>query len=265
MFKDTSGDAGQTPSELDLLKQKARLMGVEFSNNIGLETLKERIRAKEVELASQDEREDAPEETNQEELVQEDPQPLNTEATAAPTLSVEDMLARLSKDDLSPEALNKLQSLVGFQPNALEASAALAMDKVAAPVSKPKSKKQSLRQRLYQENMRLVRCRIQNLDPKKANLPGEIFTVANEYLGTVRKFVPYGEVTDDGFHIPYWVYKQLVKREFLNIRTRKDKRTGTDIVETKWAREFAIEILPPLAPDELENLKQAQIAAGSIE
>ena len=35
-----------TVNELDVLKQRARMMGVEFSNNIGVETLRDRIRAK---------------------------------------------------------------------------------------------------------------------------------------------------------------------------------------------------------------------------
>ena len=35
-----------TVNELDVLKQRARMMGVEFSNNIGVETLRERIRVK---------------------------------------------------------------------------------------------------------------------------------------------------------------------------------------------------------------------------
>ena len=60
----------------------------------------------------------------------------------------------------------------------------------------------TLRQYLQAEQMKLVRCRITCMDPKKADLTGEIFTVANEYLGTVRKFVPFGEITDNGYHIP---------------------------------------------------------------
>lgn len=114
---------------------------------------------------------------------------------------------------------------------------------------------------LIKEQMKLVRCRIQNLDPKKAELPGEIFTVANRILGTVRKYVPYGEVTDNGYHLPYIIYKQLEDRRFLNIRT--STKNGQVRVESNWAKEFAIEVLPPLTQEELDRLAAAQAAAGN--
>jgi hypothetical protein len=111
--------------------------------------------------------------------------------------------------------------------------------------------------------MKLVRLRITNLDPKKKDLPGEIITVANRYLGTVRKYIPFGEVTDNGYHVPYCIYTELQSRQFLNIRTIKDQRTGTNRIETTLAREFALEILPPLTKEELDRLATSQIAAGT--
>ena len=107
--------------------------------------------------------------------------------------------------------------------------------------------------------------RITNLDPKKKDLPGEVFTVANEHLGTVRKFVPYGEVTDNGYHVPYCIYKALKARKFLNIRTFKDRQNQNQIkVEQSWAQEFALEVLPTLTPDEIKKLAAAQSAAGGL-
>lgn len=118
-----------------------------------------------------------------------------------------------------------------------------------------------IRKRLQKEAMKLVRCRITNLDPKKKDLPGEIITVANEYLGTVRKFVPFGEQTDDGYHLPYCLYKFLLGRKFLNIRILKAPN-GTPVVKHEYVREFAIEVLPPLTQQELDKLAAAQAAAG---
>lgn len=180
--------------ERQALMARARIMGIEFSNNIGTDTLRERINAK-------------------------------MEGTTAPT----------------EEA----------QPNPLAGS--------AAPV-----KKRTLRQIQHDEQMKLVRLRIQNLDPKKKDLPGEIFTVANEYLGTVKKFVPYGEVTEEGYHVPYCIYRMLDSRKFLNIRTVKDRRTGIERVESTWAKEFALEVLPQLTATEIAELANAQKAAGSF-
>ena len=116
-----------------------------------------------------------------------------------------------------------------------------------------------MRQRIRLEQTRLIRVRIQNLDPKKKDLPGEIITVANEYMGTIRKFVPFGEATDNGYHIPYCIYEFLKNRKFLNIRvSQKGKK-----IEQAWVREFAIEELPPLTQEDLDKLAAAQTAAGS--
>lgn len=134
----------------------------------------------------------------------------------------------------------------------------------AKPVVPSKAKTQTLRQKLMAENMRLIRIRITNMDPKKKDLPGEIFTVANEYIGTVRKYVPYGEMTESGYHVPYCIYKLLKNRKFLNIRTIKGRNGERDRIETNWAQEFALEVMDPLTPVELKQLATAQMAAGNL-
>lgn len=187
------------PSELDLLKARAKMIGLTFSNNISVETLREKIRAKV----------DGVEETSD-------------------------------------------QAQVGV--NALTMQ-----DNPTAATPTP-----TLRQYMINEQLKLVRLRITNLDPKKKDIPGEVITVANEYLGTVRKYVPFGEVTDNGYHVPYCIYTELESRRFLNIRVVKDQRTGTNRVETTNAREFALEILPPLTQEELNKLATAQAAAGTF-
>ena len=83
-------------------------------------------------------------------------------------------------------------------------------------------------------------------------------------LGTVRKYIPYGDQSDNGYHIPFCIYQMLKDRQFLNIRTGKDRR-GQVKVEQGMAREFAIEVLEQLTPEELYKLGQAQIAAGSTD
>lgn len=191
--EDTVNDIAM-PSELDVLKQRATLMNIKFSNNISVEKLREKIEAAQ------------------------------------------------AKDE----------------PEVKEAAVNPLGEKQEAGV-----KKMTLGQKIRAEQTRLIRVRIQNLDPKKKDLPGEIITVANEYMGTVRKFVPFGEVTDNGYHIPYCIYEFLKERKFINITTRKGKNGLPDIRATE-AREFSIEVLPPLTEAELAQLAQAQIAAGSL-
>lgn len=191
--EDTVNDIAM-PSELDVLKQRATLMNIKFSNNISVEKLREKIEAAQVK----------------------------------------------------------------YEPEVKEAAVNPLGEKQEAGV-----KKMTLGQKIRAEQTRLIRVRIQNLDPKKKDLPGEIITVANEYMGTVRKFVPFGEVTDNGYHIPYCIYEFLKERKFVNITTRKGKNGLPDIRATE-AREFSIEVLPPLTEAELAQLAQAQIAAGSL-
>ncbi len=188
----------QQPSELDMLKARAKMIGLTFSNNISVDTLREKIRAK-------------------------------------------------LEDKESPED----KPVVG-QVNAL------------VPEETPQGKTPTLREYMVNTQMKLVRLRITNLDPKKKDIPGEIITVANEYLGTVRKYIPFGEVTDNGYHVPYCIYTELESRRFLNIRTVKDPRTGTNSVQSTLAREFALEILPQLTQEELARLAASQAANGTF-
>ena len=201
-------------TELEMLKQRAKMMNITFSNNIGVDALKQKI---------------------------------------------EDRL------NGAPEQLDDEQeaSIETIELNALEMGMQVNLEN--AQQAEVEKRPETLRERLIRENMPLLRCRITNLDPKKKDLPGEVVTFANEYLGTVRVFVPFGEPTEDGWHIPKCIYNLLNERKFLNIRTIRDPKTRTEKVSTVWAKEFALEILEPLTVDELRQLAQAQIAAGSVD
>lgn len=191
----------QAVDELPLLKERAKVMGIPFSNNISLETLRKRVADK------------------------------------------------MEGKDEAPEV------------NALTGDPEIAHAMVAKPLNQ-KANEVALRKLMYTTQMRQVRVRITNMDPKKKDLPGEIWTVANEYLGTVRKFVPYGEQTDDGFHIPYCLYRLLDSKRFLHIRDVKDRTTGIVRQDKVWAKEFSLDVLPTLTQGELDRLAAAQAAAG---
>ena len=191
----------QAVDELTLLKERAKVMGIPFSNNISLETLRKRVADK------------------------------------------------MEEKDEAPEV------------NALTGDPEIAQAMVAKPLNQ-QANAIALRKLVYAKQMRQVRVRITNMDPKKKDLPGEIWTVANEYLGTVRKFVPYGEQTDDGYHIPYCLYRLLDSKRFLHIRDVKDRTTGIVRQDKVWAKEFSLDVLPALTQAELDRLAAAQAAAG---
>lgn len=203
----------EIPDELAMLKQRATMMGITFSNNIGVDSLRKKI---------EDKMNDVPDTV-------ETPAPLTAPA-AAPESPVE--------------------------PVPVEALLAQA----EAPV-----KKLSLRQYLLGEATKLVRLRITCMDAKKQDLPGEFFTVANEYIGTVRKYVPFGEQTDGGYHVPYCIYEMLKAREFLHIQTVTHPVTKIISTKTRYVKEFALEVLPDLTPAELKQLAADQTASGRLE
>ena len=202
--------------EKTLLLQRARLMGLNPSNNAKVETLRSMIAEK---------------------MAQDDAG--STEAHDP-------------EEDDEPETGD-----AGEKSSDPEAPVATQPERLKTP---------SIRKHMHDEQMRLIRVRIANLDPKKADLQGEIVTVANKFLGTVKVFVPFGEQTEDGWHIPYVIYKQLEKRKFLQIKSTKKRVNGvtTQEVTQKWVKEFSLEVLPPLTPQELGRLAQAQLAAGSV-
>lgn len=128
----------------------------------------------------------------------------------------------------------------------------------------PTKSEASRRMQMYNDNMKLVRLRISCLNPSKRDLPGEILTVSNRLLGTVRKFVQYGEATDNGFHVPYIIYKFMKNRKFLSIKQKKVRGTNQMVKEEQWVHEYAIEVLPMLTEAERQQLANQQAAANGM-
>lgn len=220
-----SEEQNTPPDELTVLKMRARAMGIDFSNNIGLETLRKKVN-------------DA--------LTEDDDD----------TVQGTDSVVSVDADALATAQANR-----PINPES----------KLVIPSNEPlpgETQAQAthrFRQELLNEQLRLIRVRIQCLNPHKAELPGEIFTVANEFVGNVTKFIPFDESSEDGYHIPFILYQNLANRRFQHIRTVKNKKTGTNEVITSWAREFAIEVLPPLTTAEIKQLAMAQTAVGAVD
>lgn len=197
----------------------------------------------------------------------------NTEATAADDVDLDD-----ADDELSRLKARATTLGVSFAPNikadTLRARINAALSDEPAPVEEPApvtaelspaAQKAALRRKMRDEEMKLVRLRITNMNPSKKDLHGEIFTVANKFLGIVKKYIPYGEATDEGYHVPYVIYRQLQERKFLQIKTRKNPLNKAEIIiDQRWVPEFAMEVLPPLTADELAKLAAQQMASAGI-
>lgn len=178
----------EVTNELELLKQKADLLGIPYKGNIGVDSLRGKINAR---------------------------------------------MAGEATKEVSEDESQKTET------------------------------EQELRDRIYKEKMKLVRCQITNLDPSKSDLRGEILTVANRYLGTVRKFIPFGEQTDGGFHVEQVLLDFMKSKRFVQKRAKTVK--GVKMIESRLVPEYAIVEMPPLSPEELKQLADRQAAAATLE
>lgn len=115
------------------------------------------------------------------------------------------------------------------------------------------------RQEAFLEATKLIRVRITNMNPDKADLTCEIFTFSNGIIGSTSRTVPYGEQSD-GWHVEQCILNMLMDKKFQQVRTIKGPN-GQLIPQSKWVKEFAIEILEPLTPQELKVLANKQAAA----
>lgn len=117
------------------------------------------------------------------------------------------------------------------------------------------------RERIRKQALRLVRCRIQCLNPLKKNWPGEILCIANDYIGNVKKFIPYQPPASNAWHIPYCIYKHMKDKKIPQIMTipNPDPRgLQRTIRRTVWVPEYALQELPPLTKEELSRLADIQ-------
>lgn len=175
--------------ELTLLKRRADKLGVTYSNNIGLETLKERV-------------------------------------------------AKAMEGNKEPEAEEEVKA-----------------DSVQSVVE--------LRAEKRKEAMKLIRIRYTNMNSRKKDVPGEFFTVANGIVGTIKRYIPYGEAAENGWHVENAIYKMMKRRTFTTTVTKRDDK-GRPYNTSVERKEFAIEVLDPLTKEELDQLAKDQRASGRV-
>ena len=193
MSEDTTTEQKQ-PSELDLLREQATMLGISFSGNTGVDTLKKKIADK---LADKpDAKSDKPDEN------------------AATAESAEKTLGQFRQEQIA-------------------------------------------------EHTRLIRCRITCLNPAKADLRGEFIGAGNDIIGTIRKFVPYGEGSENGYHLEAILVNELRSRQFNQVKTSRGDK-GQVVITQKLVNEYAIQELDPLTPKELEDLARVQAAAAGL-
>lgn len=157
------------------------------------------------------------------------------------------------------------EGIVSMRQKLADARELLLQEPLVQDVSVPVDERKAefdVRKKLRMEMTKLVRVQIACLNPAKSELPGEIFTVHNDVVGTVKKFVPYNEA-GESYHIPFFLYKFLKRKKYLQIvAPPKGARTAAT---TKMVPEFSITVLEQLTPAELKELARAQGAAEAAE
>lgn len=181
-------DENKDENEMTLLKDRAGIMGIKYSPNIGLDTLRERVNAA--------------------------------------------LVSGMYKKDTSKKEEQPAETIAERNT------------------------------RFRREANRLIRIRLTCMDPNKKNWPGEIFTVSNAVIGTVKKFVPFN--ADQGYHVPHVIYEQLKARKYQEFR-KVTVAGGRKVMKSFLSKTFAIELLDPLTPKELKDLADRQALNHSID
>lgn len=112
------------------------------------------------------------------------------------------------------------------------------------------------RARLKKEQTALVRIRLTCMNPYKSEWTGEIFSIGNNVIGTVKRFVPFNEI----WHVEAAMLEMIKERKCQVFHT--ERVNGRQIRKGKLVNEFAIEVLPPLTEQELKELAQRQAMAN---
>jgi len=119
-----------------------------------------------------------------------------------------------------------------------------------------------IRSRQKADASRLIRVRVTCMNPAKKEWEGEFFSAGNSVVGTMTKYVPFN--VDEGWHIPNIIYKMVCDRQCQTFYTVTDER-GNKTRRGKLIKEFAVEVLPDLTPEELHDLAQRQAMSKSID
>ena len=124
----------------------------------------------------------------------------------------------------------------------------------------PEQKKRQKLSRRKRGANKLVRVRVACMNPTKKDWEGEIISVGSSRLGTYKKYVPFNN--DEGWHIPQiilWAMQERMCSSFKSVRNARGNITR----KAFQVKEFNIEIMDPLTPDELQTLADDQRARNS--
>lgn len=102
---------------------------------------------------------------------------------------------------------------------------------------------------------KLERVIIYPVDPRRAQLTGELVFAGNSEIGIVGKYVPFNDKR--GYHVPSIHMNKLRETQFTEFYTVQDQ-WGNDETKTRQRSAYIIQTLPPLTEAELEAIATRQ-------
>lgn len=114
---------------------------------------------------------------------------------------------------------------------------------------------------LYQENMKLVKVIITPVDSAKRDYQGEYFSVGNDVLGTVTRFVPFNEE----WMIEEILAKHIESKQYQHIITKRSKDNRNETLDSRLVPAYNVQRLPLPTKEELAELKRIQEARQGVE
>ena len=212
--------------DLDQLKALADKLNLTYSNNIGVVKLKENLEAHCINLGTTFDKE-------------------YTKYLEELKRSLE--ASQELKNDISEKDNTSVKNNTGVSVQQLKN---LTFAKVEKKVKQLKTDER------LKEAMRLIRCQITCNNKNKVSYSGEIFSVRNAVLPEVKKFIPFNTPT----HIPQILLNMIKEKKYQMFK--KEKINGNVVTKSYLIDEYNIQILPPLTPNEIEAIKQKQLAEG---
>jgi hypothetical protein len=110
------------------------------------------------------------------------------------------------------------------------------------------------------EASKLVRVRVNCMDPDKKEYDGEILSVGNRSFGTIKRYVPYN--SEEPTHVEQMILNFMRERKCTVMRTVTEN--GRKVQRKALIPAYSIEVLPPLKPDELALLRKTQAARDGV-
>lgn len=120
------------------------------------------------------------------------------------------------------------------------------------------------RQVVRAKALRLIRVSVVNMDMNDNELDGAIITAYNKYTGKVSKFVPFGEKSANGYHLPKIIVDFLRNQKYVQRRSVPKQNGVGKEYRSILQNKYTVTELPPLTEKEISDMAARQTASQSI-